>query len=264
MERFDNNGVTSIKGSVGVHGVNMNVYMYLTDGVLIDTGSESLLSEYIPFFQAGDYDQVILTHSHEDHTGGARWIQENRQVPLYIHPMAIDECRADGVYPDYRKELWGERKAFKAEPLPMTFHSRTSKWQAIHTPGHAEDHLVFLNQESGTLFSGDLFVAPKLRIVMEQESIAKHIDSLKKVLTYDFEEIYCSHAGYIPNGKQLLKKKLDQIVSTQEEIMELHSQGLSSEEINQQLFPREYPLAVISGGEWDSRHIIRSVIADNE
>jgi len=47
----------------------MGVNVFVTDGLMIDTGSESLLSDWIPFFQSVDFDQVVLTHYHEDHTG---------------------------------------------------------------------------------------------------------------------------------------------------------------------------------------------------
>ncbi len=74
----------------------------------------------------------------------------------------------------------GEENAFKAEPLRKAIHSRTETWEPIFTPGHAKDHMVYLNHNNGVLFSGDLFVTPKTKLVLREESVPVIIDSIKR------------------------------------------------------------------------------------
>lgn len=254
------NGVKVVKATTDSSRGSMDIHVFLTDGLLIDTGSQTLLEEFRPFFQSADFDKVILTHHHEDHTGGAHWIQEHRQVPLYIHPLAIDICGKDGEYPLYRKMVWGVRKAFQAKPLASTFQSRTQNWEAIHVPDHALDHVALLNHSTGTLFSGDLYVTPRPKIMLSFESVPVIMESIRKVLTYDFSEMYCSHAGYIKNGKEMLQKKLDYMENLSGKILDLYKKGLSCEEIKGKLMPTEYPIMKISNYEWDTLHFITSVV----
>lgn len=260
LQITENSGVVMAKGTTDSSRGSMDIHVFLVDGLLIDTGPLTLLEEFIPFFESAEYDKVILTHHHEDHTGGARWIQEHRDVPLYIHPLAIELCAKDGEYPLYRKMVWGKRPAFQANPLPHTFQSRTHSWEAIHVPDHAFDHMALLNHSTGTLFSGDLYVTPRPKIMLSFESVPVIMESIRKVLTYDFADMYCSHAGYVKNGKEMLKKKLVYMENLSGEIIELYKQGLSCEEIKVKLMPTEYPIIKISNHEWDTLHFITSVV----
>lgn len=254
------NGVVCAKGTSASNRGSMDVYVFLVDGQLIDTGPHSLLDEYIPFFQSSHFDQVILTHHHEDHTGGAKWIQQKRQVPIYIHPLSVDLCAKEGEYPFYRQMVWGKREAFDCLPLPTTFESQTSKWEAIHVPDHAFDHMALLNQSTGTLFSGDLYVTPRPKLMLSFESVPVIMESIRKVLAYDFSDMYCCHAGYVPNGKMMLQKKLDYMENKSGEILDLYKQGLTSEEIKEKLMPSNHPIIQLSNNEWDTLHFITSVI----
>ncbi|MGV2940561.1 hypothetical protein AB5I83_13265 [Mesobacillus sp. LC4] len=95
---------------------------------------------------------------------------------------------------------------------------------------------------------------------MTDESIPQIIDSIKRVLTYDFEEMFCSHAGYVENGRVALTRKLDYLLSIQHDVITLHEKGEPADEICKKLFPKKYPIIKFSGGEWDSRHIVSSIL----
>ncbi len=84
--------------------------------------------------------------------------------------------------------------------------------------------------------------------------------SIKKVLAYDFEEVYCSHAGYLPKGRKRLSDKLQYLEAIQEEVIRLHDKGMDILSIKKELFPKQYPITIASGGEWDSIHIVTSIL----
>lgn len=261
--RSEQSDVQFMNGTITGGGVRLNVHSFCVDGVLIDTGSASLLANFSSFFQDVDFDQVILTHHHEDHTGGANYIEEHFHAPIKMHPLFIEECQKRASYPFYRKLFWGSRKPFFAEALGNRFSSRTTDWHVIETPGHAADHVALLHENNGQLFSGDLYVHPETKVILRDESIPQIIKSIKRLLPYDFGEMFCCHAGYVKDGKKALHRKLDYLINLQGEILYLAEKGLDEREITSRIFPKSYPITFFSFGEWNSKHIIRSVLQDS-
>ncbi|MFY0543812.1 MBL fold metallo-hydrolase [Brevibacillus sp. H7] len=249
--------VVCVKG-----GQSLQVYLFLVDGMLVDTCSQNMQQDLIPFYQSSTIESVVLTHSHEDHVGTAAWLEKNKNVPIYIHPTSIEFCSKPITYHMYRQIYWGIREPFAAEPLPDSIHSNHYVWKIIETPGHADDHVVLLNEETGQLFSGDLFLTPKPKVIMSHESVPKIMDSIRSVLTYDFQSMFCCHAGHVPDGKRLLHMKLDYLENVCGEILHLHQQGYSISEIKNQLFPKDLPIISVSEGQFDSEHIVRSVVTE--
>ncbi|PTL38197.1 MBL fold metallo-hydrolase [Alkalicoccus saliphilus] len=254
------NGVQIGCGTVAFQNMKLHVYSYYTDGILIDTGADSLHRLFRSFFKKLDIEKVLITHYHEDHTGGAQFLQDDYKLPIYMDSLMIPYCKEKADYPLYRKLFWGKRKPFRAEAVTDTFHSENAVWRAVKTPGHAADHRSFLNEETGQLFTGDLYCQTKTKVVLKEESIPVMIHSLEKMLTYDFEEVFCSHAGWLRNGRQALKEKLDYLLNLQGEILTLHDKGLNTQQIKAELFPKYYPITRFSLGEWDSAHIVNSVV----
>ncbi len=250
------------KGTVKLRNFQLEVYCFVTDGILIDTGAKTLERDLLPFFAKHDIDKIVITHHHEDHTGNAAFLQENYQLPIYMSDEKIDECRKKAEYPLYRKVFWGKRDPFLAQPIGKTFSSRTFTWDVIKTPGHAIDHIALFNKETGQLFTGDLYCYEKTKVVLPEESISTIITSIKKVLTYDFDEVFCSHAGYIKNGREVLSRKLDYLLELQEKILKLYQEGKSIRQITKTIFLQKFPITIFSFGEWSPANIVKSVIRD--
>ncbi|WP_241558844.1 MBL fold metallo-hydrolase [Oceanobacillus halophilus] len=245
-------------------GRSRPVYMFLVDGMLIDTGSRSLEKEILYFYkkQLKKIKFVVLTHSHEDHSGTASWIQENLNLPIYVHPRGMQVCQKRSPYPKYREVTWGARKEFNPLPLENKLKSLNAEWEVIYTPGHADDHVALYHEQTGRLFTGDLFVSPKTKVIMQTESTPVTMDSIRKLLKYDFKSMYCSHAGYFKDGKSKLKQKLEYLEQLYSEVERMHKEGHSNVEINKKLFQKVYPIVDFSNGEWDSLHIVSSIISE--
>ncbi|RFU61272.1 MBL fold metallo-hydrolase [Peribacillus glennii] len=258
------NGVKIGNGTVSFQRVKLNVHCFFVDGVLIDTGSKSLEKLLKPFFNQLRIDKVVMTHFHEDHTGCAAFLQEDLQVPLFMNDIMIEYCKKKADYPIYRQLFWGKLRPFRAEAIGETFNSPNAIWRVIKTPGHAIDHLAFLNDNTGQLFTGDLYCQERTKVVLREENIPVIIESLKKILTYDFEDVFCSHAGYLDDGRTALKRKLDYLLDLQGNILKLHEDGKTPEDINAILFSKKYPITLFSSGEWDSIYIIQSIIKQHD
>lgn len=238
----------------------MSVSIFKIDGLLIDTGPAKMKAQLLPLFDQWDITKVILTHHHEDHTGLAYWLQENKEVPIYIHESGITDCEKRMKLPFYRKVFWGERKPFQPIALKDTITTVNYNWDIIHTPGHAHDHVALFNKEKGWMFGGDLYIQPTPKSLFAFESVPEIITSLKKILTYDFETYICSHAGVKINGRQAIENKLGYLEKVQLQVQSLHNQGMDPHAIRQKLFPKSHPMHYLSFFENSPRHLVNSIL----
>lgn len=240
--------------------VKLNVYSFYQDGILIDCGAHALRNYFMPFFESLQIDRAVITHAHEDHDGCAKYLDQ-KGIPIYVNEMSIEKSKRKADYPMYRKFFWGVRPAYNALPHEETFQSNKYNWRVIPTPGHAADHVALLNESTGQLYSGDLYVTPRTKLILQEESIPQIIESIQTVLQLDFEEMFCCHAGYVKEGKHAFKMKLDYLLDLTDKVQSLAKEGRSVDEIHHDLFPRKYQLIKVSGGEWHSKNIVTSILS---
>ncbi len=89
------------------------------------------------------------------------------------------------------------------------------------------------------------------------ENLLQMISSLKNVISLDFKTLFCSHAGIIENGKQVLQEKLDRIIELCARVQELSKQGLNNDEISFQLLGPEDWIAKITRGNLSRLNVIK-------
>lgn len=255
--------LTQAEFAVTFGGQTMIVNVFFIDGMLIDTGPSRKEKLLIAFYEQLDIDKVVLTHHHEDHSGLAFWFAQ-KEIPIYIHPIGIDICKIKAKLPLYRQLFWGKREAFPAEPIGNRLSTENYVWEVIHTPGHAEDHIALYNKEKGWMFGGDLYVHPQPKSSFKFESIPEMIKSLHRILKYDFETYICSHKGIIFDGKKQVQKKLDYLISLQQEILFLYNKGLTPRQIRKELFPKRHMMHYLSFFENSPMHFIHSVVGKSE
>jgi glyoxylase-like metal-dependent hydrolase (beta-lactamase superfamily II) len=138
--------------------------------------------------------QVLVTHAHGDHASGA---------------IAIAE-RVPGVR--FLKMPWPDRDAkWPVGWLPVAdgdvIAAGDTTVTAVHTPGHAPDHLCFWHQESRTLFGGDLAVLGSTVWIPTslQGDLSEYLSSLERVLALAPARILPAHGAPIEEPSDLLR-----------------------------------------------------------
>lgn len=235
------------------------VFLYNVDGLLIDCGPQSRAEQFCPWIKEQGIKQVALTHNHEDHSGNAKWIQDELKVPVYLHPLAIPLAHEKGAYPVYRQEMWGIREIF--DPLPMPEKLTTGKYsfEVIDSPGHALYHKCFLEPTQKWLFTGDLYLGTRLVVCFLEENIRQTIATIERLMELDFDTVFCAHAGVIENGKVRLGKKLRNLKELQGQVSEMRAAGKTDEEIDAELNGFDLDITPLSCGEWSTYNIIRTI-----
>ncbi len=243
-------------------GTTLNVYAYIVDGMLIDSGPHRMKAGIEDFCTQSHLNKIVHTHFHEDHTGNTAYLMKKLQVPAYIHSNSLGVCRDKGDIPVYRLVFWGPRRGFLTDALPPIIENDHSSFQVIHTPGHTQDHVVFLDKEEGRLFSGDLFLHPKTRVTRRNENIPLLIQSLRRLLQENFGTVYCAHAGKITDGYSLIRQKLTHLEELQGQVLTLFDKGYAIKTIVKKIFPETPTITYFSFGEFSSFNLVRSLIED--
>ena len=130
----------------------------------------------------------------------------------------------------------------------------------VLTPGHTDDMSCFYDKENGFLFTGDLYIASKVRYLHKDEDLSEQLSSLNKVLTLDFETAFCPHRGIMKNGKENLTKKRDFIIDLASQVQELSIKGLSSKQIQRKLLGREGVLTLASNFDFSKKGLIEGCL----
>ena len=219
----------------------LNVYCYLIDNILIDTAQANCQEKVMETFREKNIEKVLLTHWHEDHSGNTAQLAQQHNAQVYAHPFTQEKLQQGFDILPYEKFLFGKITPFKGQISNFSDIIETSKYQLtpIFTPGHAEDHTVFLEKQQGWLFSGDLYVGVKIKFFRKGEQFWQQVESFKKVLTYDFDVLFCGHHPRLKDGKKMLVAKLQYFEDFGGHVQYLHQQGLSSKEIIKAMKLRE-------------------------
>jgi glyoxylase-like metal-dependent hydrolase (beta-lactamase superfamily II) len=97
----------------------------------------------------GDIRMIVCTHSHADHSPGAKPLQALCKTP----PPILGLPSAKTARP--ASEFTPDRALVDGEELVLEGDGPRHTLKVIHTPGHAANHLCLVLLEDGLLFSGD-------------------------------------------------------------------------------------------------------------
>ena len=181
-------------------GPGTNTYLVGTGPrrLLVDTGQG--LPEYLPVLERAvaeadcvGIEGIVLTHGHPDHTGGVRQVIERfGEMPVRKFPGPWDaglgsevEAIADGA----------------------TLRTEGATLRALHTPGHAVDHLCFVVEEDEALISGDNVLGVGTTVIpAEGGDLLDYMGSLQRALEEDPKRIYPAHGPCINDGAAKLRE----------------------------------------------------------
>jgi recombination protein RecT len=124
----------------------------------------------------GDIRMIVCTHSHPDHSPGARPLQAlcSGKPPILGLPSAPTARAASEFAPD-RSLADGEELVLEGGGLRHTL-------KVVHTPGHAANHLCLVLLEDGLLFSGDHILNGSTTVVDPPDGdMTAYLDSLDRL-----------------------------------------------------------------------------------
>lgn len=189
-----------------------NTYIVGSDELaVIDPGPEdaSHLEAILAFVGKRRVSHVVLTHTHHDHVDG---------MPALVAATGAKTAGFGRRVPKGKAKL---NRITGTEMVELDFipdvllkHDETLRgngWalQALHTPGHAPDHLCFALEGTGVLFSGDHVMSWNTSVVAPPEGrMGDYIRSLELLGAREDEVYFPGHGGQFESPKRLVKAYL--------------------------------------------------------
>lgn len=215
--------LTALGQNPGVFtGPGTNTYLVGTGDarILLDTGSGH--AEYLPVLEAAleragcRIQEIVLTHGHPDHIGGAADVIA-RHGPLRVSKRPC--ARYDDLHPVEVTPLH-DGDVVRAEGATL---------RALHTPGHAEDHLCFVLEEERSLFSGDNVLGVGTTVIpAEGGDLLDYMRSLERLLAERPTAIYPAHGPKIDDGEAKVREYIAHRLEREEQILAAMAEGRDS------------------------------------
>ncbi len=240
--------------SVASRAIGMEVSAYLVRGVLVDSGCTRAHRGFARALDELRPRGAVLTHADEDHAGNASVVAA-RGIPMWIDSRTAAVLRRRPEIRLYRRVVWGTPPAFTADPE----HFHDASIQMIHTPGHAVDHHVVWDTETQTLFSGDLWLGVRSRVMHEREDPEAIVRSLHRVIALRPKRMFDAHRGPVPDPVAALTAKADWLATTMEKIREKIAAGWTDDAIVREVLGGEEWSARASGGEYARANFVKAV-----
>jgi glyoxylase-like metal-dependent hydrolase (beta-lactamase superfamily II) len=193
--RADNPGPYTLEGT--------NTYLVGERApVVIDPGPDDLAHLEAVLAEAGEVSLVVLTHTHPDHAAGAERFAAMARAPLAAFRSGV--CGGASTIAD------GD--AIAAPGVEM---------RALHTPGHASDHLCFHLPAENVLFSGDHVLGRGTSVIAYPDgNLTDYLASLHKARAVGAQRIFPGHGPTVEDPAGVLDGYIAHRAERQEQIRE--------------------------------------------
>ena len=174
-----------------VGGGPRNEWAAIDPGPAIDAHVEAILAA-----APGPITRIFATHTHTDHSPAT--VALKARTGATVHGLAARhrEWQDTSFVPDVTL-IGGER---------IELVSGTTL-AAIHTPGHASNHLCYLLEEEKTLFTGDHVMQMSTVVINPPDGdMRAYIESLRSLLDRDFDWLGPGHGFLMAEPRRAMEK----------------------------------------------------------
>jgi glyoxylase-like metal-dependent hydrolase (beta-lactamase superfamily II) len=236
---------------------------------LIETGPGSCHTALVDGLRAhgvspSDVRQVLVTHIHLDHAGGAGWwAQQGAQV--YVHSRGaahlIDPSKlidsATRIYGDQMDTLWGSMLPAPADRVTVLNDGDEVAFEgqriiAWDTPGHARHHHVFVLDDvcftgdvAGVRLEGSNYIS--VAAAPPQFEPVPYVQSVERLMSGNFQKLYLTHFGEVSDARDHLEQYRQRIRDVHAQVAEWVSDDKSSDEVATRYSSNEHNKALAQG-----------------
>jgi glyoxylase-like metal-dependent hydrolase (beta-lactamase superfamily II) len=189
-------------------GAGTNTYLVgTTELIVIDPGPDDESHIRAILTAAGSRIRwIVCTHTHFDHAPGAARLQALTGAPV----GAMAAPRTDHDFP-----LRVDRQLANGDSIQCA----EVAVRAIHTPGHASNHLCFLLSSNGMLFTGDHIMQGSTVVIYPPDgNMRAYIGSLRHLLEIDIKVLAPGHGHLIDRPAEEVNRLIQHRLRREEKV----------------------------------------------
>ena len=187
-------------------GDGTNTYLVGKDALaVIDPGPDDAghLRAILAAAQGRPITHILLTHAHIDHVAGLSALQSATGAVTVAFPRSIrDQPSSTPRTPSGTEFIDWTFRPDLALRHGLTFQAGDHAFEAIHTPGHAPDHICFaLPAYPEILFSGDHVMGWSTSVIAPPEGhMGDYVRALEQLSQRAEKHYLPGHGASIPDG----------------------------------------------------------------
>jgi glyoxylase-like metal-dependent hydrolase (beta-lactamase superfamily II) len=157
---------------------------------------------------------ILCTHTHRDHSPGADELRRRTGARVAGRPVPEDARHDETFRPD---RVLQDGEVIAAGGVTM---------RAVHTPGHASNHLCFLWEERRLLFTGDHIMQGSTVVISPPDGdMAVYLASLERLLHLDLAQLAPGHGRMIADPYEEVTRLIAHRLKRERKVLEAVSAG---------------------------------------
>jgi glyoxylase-like metal-dependent hydrolase (beta-lactamase superfamily II) len=198
-------------------GPGTNTYIIGTDRLaLIDPGPESAPHLAAMLEAAGkQLGWILCTHTHLDHSPGAKALKARTGAQVLGFGAVPDDGRQDSAFRPDRALRDGD-----------TVDCGSFRLRAVHTPGHASNHLCYLLEQQKLIFTGDHIMQGSTVVISPPDGVmVTYMNSLERLLALDLDAIAPGHGHVIEKPHDEVRRLIAHRMKREQKVLDAFRHG---------------------------------------
>ena len=151
---------------------------------------------------------IVVTHTHPDHSPAARKLAELTGAALLGQPPPDGKSQDRSFVPT---RILSDGEVFETGEFAL---------RAIHTPGHASNHLCYRLEQMDWLFTGDHIMDGSTVVINPPDGNMKHyLRSLARLKTLGLKILAPGHGGLIDNPDEVVDWLIEHRLGREAKVM---------------------------------------------
>lgn len=137
---------------------------------------------------------ILCTHTHIDHSPAANRLRQATDAPVIGQIARYPKSQDASFTPD---QHWQHGDFIRSDEFTL---------RAVHTPGHASNHLCFYLEEEQTLFTGDHIMEGSTVVIAPPDGdMQAYMNSLHLLKELPLRHLAPAHGNRIDNPLQIIE-----------------------------------------------------------
>ncbi|MFT5350857.1 MAG: ribonuclease/clavin/mitogillin [Planctomycetota bacterium] len=180
--------------------------LFIIDPATPDTSEQQRLFDEMDFLigEGKQFEAILLTHHHIDHVGAVNAVSQKYKLPVRAHKECYERIEPGYIKGDVLND--GDRIDLGTAP------DGSKDWHltVMHTPGHAVDHLCYLESRYHAAIVGDMLSTISTILIDPPEGhMQTYLDNLQRLLDVPIRTLYPAHGPANRDGHALIRHFLE-------------------------------------------------------